>query len=84
LAVLERWKGLTSSGATVSVVLAGLDEGGRMVARYALGNARPAKITAPMLDAKGNDVAIEEIVIEYEGLRIASSGSGRQRDDDKP
>ena len=74
LAVLERWKGLTSSGATVSVALAGLDEGSRMIGRYALGNARPAKITAPKLNARGNDIAIEEIVIDHEGLRVESSG----------
>jgi hypothetical protein len=80
LAVLERWKGLTTSGDGVSVALAGLDEGGRMVGRYGLGNARPAKITAPRLDGKGNDIAIEEIVIDHEGLRVASSGAGRLRE----
>lgn len=79
LAVLERWKGLTGAGDRVSVALAGLDEGGRMVGRYALGNARPAKIVAPKLDAKGTDIAIEEIVIDHEGLRVASSGSCRRQ-----
>ena len=53
-----------------SVVIKLLDEHGRITATWRLANARPVKVTAPDLNSKGNDVAIEEIVIAYERLEI--------------
>src|SRR5690348_15436709 len=52
------------------VVLKQLDEHGRVIATWKLANARLLKVTAPDLNAKGNDVAMEEVVIAYERLEI--------------
>ena len=40
------------------------------VARYLLQGARPIKVSGPDLDARGTDVAIEEIVLSAEGLVV--------------
>src|SRR5215471_5480169 len=53
-----------------SVVIKSPDERRRVIATWKLANARLVKVTAPDLNAKGNDVAIEEIVIAYERLEI--------------
>jgi hypothetical protein len=83
--VLERWRNLATAGRTSRIVLSSLDAAGRPVARYDLGNARPGKITGATLDAKGGtDVAIEELVIEHEGVRLEPPASDRQRYHHKP
>lgn len=41
---------------------------GTPVATWHLTNAWPAKISGPELNAEGNDVAIEELVLAHEGL----------------
>jgi phage tail-like protein len=60
------WKNAKSQ----SIVIKLLDDHGRVTATWKLANARPVKVTAPDLNGKGNDVAIEEIVIAYERLEI--------------
>ena len=64
------WDWYKHSGKPRTVVIKRLDERGKAAATWTLVNARPIKVTAPDLNAKGNDIAIEEIVIEYERLEI--------------
>ncbi len=46
------------------------DETGRAVQSWKLINARPVKYTGPTLSGKGNDVAIEELVLSSESIEI--------------
>jgi phage tail-like protein len=55
--------------ATVRISL--LDEDGARAMVWKLANAFPTKVTGPDFNAHGNEVAIEEIEIEHEGLTIA-------------
>jgi phage tail-like protein len=64
------WNWYKHSGKPRTVVIKRLDETGKAFETWTLTNARPVKVTAPDLNAKGSDVAIEEIVIEYESLKI--------------
>ena len=41
-----------------------------IVMTWKLVNARPVKYEGPSLDAKGNDVAIEELTLSYERLEV--------------
>jgi phage tail-like protein len=56
--------------ATVRITL--LDERGSSVAVWTLDNAFPRKFTGPDLNATANDVAIETIELEHEGLTIVT------------
>jgi phage tail-like protein len=47
-----------------------LDERGRIRATWTLVNARPVKVTASDLNAKGNEIAIESIGLAHEGLEL--------------
>ena len=47
-----------------------LDYEGTPVVTYTIINAWPTKYHAPSLDAGGNEVAVEEIVIVHEGLEL--------------
>lgn len=51
---------------TVSV----LDDGGRAVAIWAFSRGLPAKLVGPQLNAKTGEIAIEELQIAHEGLRL--------------
>lgn len=54
-----------------NVTIALLDEIGNVVMKWKLLNARPMKWTGPTLAAKGgSDVAMEELVLASEGIRI--------------
>lgn len=70
-ASLWQWRKMVESGnvaearGNAKIVL--LDRGSP-VARWELVNAWPAKISGPELDADGNDVAIEELVLAHEGV----------------
>ena len=55
---------------TVTITL--LDATMRPACRYVLQGARPIKYTGPELNATGNDVAMEELVLTAEGLEIES------------
>ena len=66
------WGWYKHSGKPRTVIIKQLDARGKAVAKWTLTNARPVKVTAPDLEAKGNDVAIESIVIAYESLEITS------------
>ena len=52
------------------LVVQQIDGAGRMVASWSLANATITKYTGPLLSGKGNDVAIEELEIAHEGLRL--------------
>ena len=54
---------------TVSV----LDDGGRAVAIWAFSRGLPAKLVGPQLNAKTGEIAIEELQIAHEGLRLVIS-----------
>jgi phage tail-like protein len=51
---------------TVSV----LDDGGRAVATWAFSRGLPAKLVGPQLNARTGEIAIEELQIAHEGLRL--------------
>jgi phage tail-like protein len=63
-------EGVSSQRQTVTVAL--LDEtgtpGGTAGPTWTLANAWPSKLTAPILNAKGNDYAIEKLELSHEGL----------------
>ena len=54
---------------TVSV----LDDGRRAVAVWAFSRGLPAKLVGPQLNAKTGEIAIEELQIAHEGLRLVIS-----------
>ena len=58
----------TATPSTVTITL--LDESGAPAMTWTLTNVRPAKVTAPDLNAGGNDVAIETLELSYDGLTI--------------
>ena len=87
--VLRRGKGRgasywrTRSGGSVALV--GLSPTGWPIVHYRFNRAWVVKIAAPTFDAKGGgDVAIEEIVISYEGVSLVPSAGRRQRMVSKP
>jgi phage tail-like protein len=61
-------EGVENNRRTVTVELQG--ENHQTVARWTLNEARPLKYTLGGLNAKGNDAAMEELVIAYERLQI--------------
>ncbi len=48
-----------------------MDPGEQVVARWVFDRGLPAKLTGPSLNARTGDVAIEELHIAHEGLRLA-------------
>lgn len=50
----------------VSIII--IDEGGNDKARWDFANAWPSKYLAPELNAKGNDIAVESVTLEYENM----------------
>ena len=54
---------------TVRIQLLSEDRGA-VAATWVLENARPMKYTAPSFNGKGNEVAIEELVLACENLRM--------------
>jgi phage tail-like protein len=53
-----------------TVVITLLNPAREAVCRYVLQNALPVKISGPDLDARGTEVAIEEVVISAEGIEV--------------
>ena len=53
---------------TVTITLQGEDRND--VIKWRLSNARPLKYTGPSLNAKGSDVAIEELVLAVESIEL--------------
>jgi phage tail-like protein len=68
----------TVQRATVRIRL--LDENGSPVMAWTLVNAFPKKISGPALNAQANEVAIEELEIEHEGLKIADDEDDEDED----
>ena len=60
----------TARRAAMTITL--LDESGSPMVVWTLTNAFPRKISAADLNADGNEVAIESIELEHEGLTIAN------------
>ena len=48
----------------------------REVARWVFDRGLPSKVTGPALNAKTGEIAIEELQIVHEGLRLVRPGSG--------
>ena len=46
------------------------DEEGKRVLAWRLARARPIKVVGPRLEAKANEVAMEEVELAHEGLRL--------------
>jgi phage tail-like protein len=61
-------EGAVNNRRTITVELQSEDH--RTVARWTLNEARPLKYTLGALNAKGNDAAMEELVIAYERLGV--------------
>ncbi|MFN2441765.1 MAG: phage tail protein [Thermoanaerobaculia bacterium] len=61
-------EGTANHRRTITVELQGEDH--HTVARWTLNEARPLKYTLGSLNAKGNDAAMEELVIAYERLQV--------------
>ena len=49
-----------------------MDTGDTVVARWAFTRGLPAKISGPQLNAKSGEIAIEELHIAHEGLRLVT------------
>jgi phage tail-like protein len=60
--------GASNAARTVTIQL--LSEDGAPVLTWKLSRAWPSKYSGPDLDAKGTDVAIEELVLSYERLEM--------------
>lgn len=54
----------------MNVTISLLDEKGEPLFTWSLTNAFPKKFTAPSLNAKNSEAAIEEIVLAHEGLSL--------------
>lgn len=65
---LQRWK---NAALPSDVVLVALNSTGGPIARYSLTRAWPAKWHGSPSAANGGDIAIEDIVIMYEGIQPA-------------
>ncbi|HKE95926.1 MAG TPA: hypothetical protein VKB34_16580 [Povalibacter sp.] len=82
--LIRRGSKLANPKHSARITLAAVDAAGRTLARHDLGT-RPLKITAPALQGKGaGDIAIEEIVIDHEGVRLEPAGSNRRIYHHKP
>lgn len=57
------------------------DEAGRLISRLHLRDAFPLKVDGPSLNASGNDIAIESIVIAAEGLQLVGEEGATDSDD---
>ncbi len=55
------------------VTISLLDESGAPTMVWTLANAYPIKVTGTDLNAQGNEVAVETIVLSHEGLTIANA-----------
>ncbi len=70
---LYNWRKLVEDGKAkeyrkkIAIVL--MDEEGQPKARWEFENAWPSKYDAPDLNAKGNEIAIEELAIAHEGMK---------------
>ena len=67
--VLDGVRPIRRYDGTVSV----LDDGRRAVAVWAFSRGLPAKLVGPQLNAKTGEIAIEELQIAHEGLRLVIS-----------
>jgi len=61
-----------SGGSTLGhdVIIVLRDEAGNPVQRWKLSSASPKKYTGPTLSGKGDDVAMEELVLSAEGIEL--------------
>jgi phage tail-like protein len=54
----------------IEILDGGGQAGGRVVATWVFDRGLPAKVTGPQLNAKTGEIAIEELTIAHEGLRL--------------
>lgn len=57
-----------------TVVITLLNPAREAVCRYVLQNAMPIKVSGPDLDARGTEVAMEEVVLSAEGIEVEHRG----------
>jgi hypothetical protein len=57
-----------------TVVITLLNAAHEAVCRYVLQNAMPIKVSGPDLDARGTEVAMEEVVLSAEGIEVEHRG----------
>ena len=57
-----------------TVVITLLNPAREAVCRYVLQNAMPIKVSGPDLDARGTEVAMEEVVLSAEGIEVEHQG----------
>ena len=73
LELYEKWRKPVEEGkmkdARKNVAIILMDEEGNPAARWEFENAWPSKYDAPDLNAKGTDVAIENLEIVHEGMK---------------
>jgi phage tail-like protein len=70
---LSNWIEVARSGGAAgkrNVVMTLRDETGKSVMSWRLSNTSPKKYTGPTLGGKGNDLAIEELVLSPEGIEL--------------
>ena len=60
----------TARGERRDLVVTLLDETGKRKAKWKVRNCYPVKVTGPALEAKGNEVAIEELELAHEGIEV--------------
>ena len=80
--VLKRGRGLSlvpGQALADRLALVVLNPAGHPIARYRLSHAFLVKIVGPTLNAGGNDVPIEEIVISHEGISLEWPPPGKSR-----
>lgn len=64
-------KGSQEQLKTVTITL--LSEDRKQVMKWQLSNARPMKYTGPSLNGKGTDLAIEELVLAAESIKLEAA-----------
>ena len=70
---------LKGQGAKITIEITQVNEEGSTVGRWEMKEAWPTKYDSPDLNAKGNEVAIETLEIEHEGVARVS---GKESDDE--
>lgn len=70
MGILEGRRPVTRYDGIVEVLDRRGEAGGRVVATWSFERGLPAKIVGPQLDGKSGEIALEELHIAHEGLRL--------------
>jgi len=68
--ILEGERPVRRYDGVIEILDGGGQAGGRVVATWVFDRGLPAKVTGPQLNAKTGEIAIEELTIAHEGLRL--------------